>query len=99
MDIKTKEDLDNQLKEIDSFSNKRRSEAYVSYAMNNNPYEIDDVIKDHLCTIKVASIKIVVLYGVPSCVYHGVKLKNDGTPYKRNIIERIHQINILEKEE
>ncbi len=73
------------LKEIDNEIEERRRRLAVLFAQENNPYQVGDIVTDHIGSLKIESIK----YSrngyneLPCCIYFGIELKKDGTPMKR----------------
>lgn len=65
-----------------------------SFALQNNPYTIGDVVKDHIGKVLVESIKIDRYSKPPRCVYFGTELKVDGTPKKNGAKRNVWQTNI-----
>jgi len=62
---------------------KEMEELAKTYALENNPYNIGDIVSDN--TDKARIEKIVVgkkWNGIPTCIYFGEALKKDGTPRK-----------------
>ena len=69
------------------------------FAISNNSYRIDDIITDHIGSIKIEKINVAVngcSSKTPSgCVYTGVELKKDLKPNKRNTKRAVWQSNII----
>lgn len=69
----------------------------VEYATKNNPYKVGDKIQDHWQYIQIQSIHYGGLNGsngLPVCVYKGIRLKKDGTPFKSGENSNMYQSNI-----
>jgi len=96
MSAMTKKEYQSQIKTINTEANEKKKEVMREYAMSNNPYNIGDIVKDHQQTIKVDDIKIQISSetSMPQCVYYGILLKKDGTPYKSGKKEYVYQSNI-----
>ena len=89
----TPKELQKKLEELQLENENNRFNVIREYALSSNPYKVGDVIEDHIVRIKIT--KILVSIHHRECVYLGVKLKKDGTPYKYNPLEKIYQGNIL----
>jgi hypothetical protein len=89
----TTQELQVSLEQLEKDYEEKRKNAIRDYALSNNPYKIGDVIEDHICKIKITKI-LVSIYS-KCCVYEGIKLKKDGTPFKNNALDKISQGNIL----
>ena len=82
-------------------ANKERSEKIKSinkqFALDNNTVKIGDIITDGYITLKVEKITTFksAYDEFPSCMYEGVKLKKDGTPYKNQEGNTIFQSRVL----
>jgi len=72
-------------------------ELEKSYAMENNPYSVGDIVGDPDCRIKITRIEYgkKPMNGIPECIYYGQSLKKDNTPrVKPPHNESIRQGNI-----
>ena len=69
------------------------------YAMSNNPYNVGDIIFDHVCTIKIESIDWSFPYGsdLPVCVYSGQRYTKKGVPVARKEVCDVWQSNVRGK--
>jgi len=75
-----------------------KKELAREYAESNNPYEIGDVIRDHIGCIRIEIINTyTTMYDLPSCSYSGLCLKKNGEPYKSGEIRESYQQNVIEK--
>lgn len=64
------------------------------FALVNNPFKIGDIVESY--TGRILIDKIIVnpsTYNLPSCIYEGLKLKKDNTPFKKGERERAYQSN------
>ncbi|MFX0132954.1 MAG: hypothetical protein ACFFDN_04840 [Candidatus Hodarchaeota archaeon] len=96
----TKEEYDKIELEIENRKKTEMSILRKTFALSNNPYEIGDIIKDHANRIQIGKIKITTIFSskYPCCVYEGIKLKKDLTPFKSQEKAVIFQINIIEED-
>jgi len=84
-----------KLKELELSQAKQRKDLAIEYAKLNNPYNVGDIISDHIGTIKIESISFDWGWNnSPQCVYNGVILKKDLTPNKLNKKTSVYQSNI-----
>ena len=67
------------------------------YAYSNTNVKVGDIISDHNGTIKVDDIGWAFSYmeTLPGCLYSGIRLKKDLTPYKSKERETIYHGNIV----
>jgi hypothetical protein len=66
----------------------------IEFAKEHNTITIGDVIEDNVGKIKVEKITYqYTINGFPTCAYHGVELKKDGTP-KKNSYRQVWQSNL-----
>ena len=92
-------DLEIELKKIEAECEEKKKSSIIAYCDANNPYDIGDIISDHLSTIKIDKIKYTrgMLRLDPECIYYGEKLrKSDMKPFKNGDRECIYQSNINE---
>lgn len=94
MEAITKEQLKQNLKEIDDYYRLKRTQALAQYARSNDPVQDNDIITDHIGSIKVHARKVCYEYNNASMCYHGVRLKKDGTPFKSGEFTWVYQSNI-----
>lgn len=68
----------------------------IDFIKSNNPYNVGDVITDHVGTIKINYIKYSMgSFGSPPCaVYYGIELNKDGSQNKRGNTRCIYQSNL-----
>ena len=68
-----------------------------SYAFEHSDVEVDDIITDHIGSIKVEKIQwtFASFSETPICVYGGTVLKKDKTPTKRYKYRKVWQTNLL----
>ena len=66
------------------------------FCCENNPYKKGDIIYDDKNKIRITDIKITMpMFAIyPTLVYHGIKLKSDGSEYKNKHTTAIFQQNI-----
>ena len=97
----TFEELELDLKLIESDFNKKKKEKIIEYCKSNNPHNVGDIIsnKDSTTIIKIEKITFSsgMLRLKPECVYNGARLKKDLTPYKSGEKDVIWQSNIGSK--
>jgi hypothetical protein len=84
-----------KFKEIEKVCNDSKIELAKQYATENNPYQIDDVITDHIGSIKISIMKTHVGFSEPEMMYFGKELKKDGTPKKSGESRYVYQSNII----
>jgi hypothetical protein len=71
------------------------SRLKIRYAISNKVADIGDLIQDHIKMIKCSKITVFnPVYGYPSCVYHGVRIKKNGEEFNTKKIECIYQQSI-----
>lgn len=90
----TLDEMKEEIKKIEYESSLKIKAIQKEFAMSNNPYNIKDIIEDHLCKIKIENIKYAVFYGVPSSVYYGTLIQKNDKPFKNNKQGCIYQTNI-----
>jgi len=90
----TKEEYQEQLQKIKE-DNERRIQAYQKQvAFDNNQYEIGDIVKDHIGSLKIQKIQAYLSYDMPQCVYTGIELKANGEPMKKQSNRQVYSSNI-----
>jgi hypothetical protein len=90
----TKEELKKrQLKLYNDYQQKLK-ELNALYAIDNNPYTVGQLFRDHIGVIKIEKIDVSADHqGVPCCVYEGPEMKLDGTPKKGHAVRGAFQCN------
>lgn len=94
----TKEEFNRNKRAIEIKCEVEMKELIKEFATQNNPIKVGDIVTDHYHTIKVEHISYRSWqYGgkYPECVYKGVLLKKDGTPYKSMKYSDAYQSNVL----
>ncbi len=68
-----------------------------SYAFEHSNVKVDDIVTDHIGSIKVEKIMwgFLSFDNIPACVYGGTVLKKDKTPTKRYEYRKAYQINLV----
>lgn len=94
MEAITKDQLNLKLKEADEKYRLERSKILAEYARSNDIVEDGDLVTDHIGSIKVHDRKVSYGNGFPCMMYHGVRQKKDGTPFKSGEYTWIYQSNI-----
>lgn len=91
----TKEEYKENAKELYNEYQKNLRLLNIKCAMENNDVKVGDKFTDHIGTIPVESIGMYVnhLSSLPLCKYHGLVLKKDGTPTKKNERRDAYQEN------
>lgn len=86
-----------RLVKIQQEAERQKRNLAVEYALSNSPYDIGDVVKDHLGYLKIEKVDVTVTFGsqIPECVYYGVELKKDLTPMKSQTGRGVYQSNLL----
>lgn len=71
---------------------------YKEFALENNPVNVGDVIKDHYKFIRVEKFTLCSsIHNTPMLKYRGTRLTAKGEPYKRETDDNtIYQSNITE---
>ena len=64
------------------------------FALSNNPVKLQDIVTDHIGSIKVDKIGLSIHNQKPSCFYSGMVLKKDLTPTKKFERRNVYQINL-----
>ena len=87
-----------QVKVIEERAETEKKELAKNYATDNNPYNVGDIITDHMGSVKVDIIQISLgnQREPPQCVYNGIILNKDGSYNKRGKRRGIFQMNIKE---
>lgn len=93
----TIEEYQSELKLLESEFLKRKYRLVKECALSNNDYQIGDIFTDHIGSIKVEQIDVVLSSQKPTCVYCGIELKKDGTPTKKRTKRQAWQINDISK--
>lgn len=93
-----KEFLDKKRK-IEKRARVAKQKLCSTYAMSNNPYNVGDIIYDHVCTIKIDSIGWSFPHGsdLPVCVYSGQRYTKKGVPVVREEVCVVWQSNVKGK--
>ncbi|HWY36545.1 MAG TPA: hypothetical protein VNX68_18020 [Nitrosopumilaceae archaeon] len=91
----TPEEYKNRLKAIDEERDVKKRQLVKECALSNNTVKIDDIVTDHIGSVKVESIKFDYNHGgIPCCIYYGIELKKDLTPTKKGEKRGVWQNNI-----
>lgn len=97
----TKEEYIKRIYEIKCKCQDEINALGVEYAKSNNPHKVGDIIHDHIGSIKIERVQIVlsanvsISFNESYCRYYGIQLKKDGSPMKRQDPTRsIYQKNI-----
>ena len=83
--------------EIKAASQKKIYELQLQYALEHNPYQIGDIVTDHIGSILVETISAYTdaRYKEPQAMYEGRVLKKDGTPTKKEQYRVVWQMNLI----
>jgi len=93
----TKEEYIEKMKVINHNAEIEKQKVKQEYAFSNNSYKIGDIIKDHYQIIKIEKVNWVFAGGnYPECVYTGIKLKKDLTPFISGEKSQMWQSNVEE---
>ena len=65
------------------------------YAMENNPINIGDIIRDHIGSIKVETIRVCYKTKYPTCIYNGFVVTKSGSISKKQTKRDVYQIHII----
>lgn len=84
-----------KLAEIEKEAEKQKRNAIQEYCLSNNLVKVGDVVTDHYHSIKVERIGFHYgYYDDYCCIYHGVELRKDGKPKRRNASTAAHQSDV-----
>lgn len=88
-----KDNLDKLQKQFET----KKAELAYKYADANNPFEIDNIIEDHIGKGRIKGWKVHFGYRttLPCMVYKCENLTKKGSVNKREPFRNIHQTNIL----
>ena len=88
--------LDKQCEDIMSKALKEINILRSNFALETCEYGIGDIIEDHFHIIKVEDIRV---YNINTleCVYMGIQLKKDLTPYKIQAETAMYSNNVERK--
>lgn len=68
------------------------------YASAHNSIQKGDIITDHIGSIRVENISVeysaLDIAYVPKCIYEGLEVKKDGTPFKKGTKRTVWQSNL-----
>jgi hypothetical protein len=93
----TIEEFKNELKIINEKWEKEIWQLKIKFAKENDPYNIGDIIEDHIGKIKITNKKVTSIhYNDTSCMmYQGDNLTKSGTINKREPTRWVYQFNII----
>lgn len=91
----TPEQLKEKLRMLEVRYDNDRKDIYKEYAYDNNPYKVNDMITDHVGTIKIEKIQVYISGGTSQCVYTGTQYNKDGKVSKKQDHATIYQENII----
>jgi hypothetical protein len=77
-------ELESQMKQLD-----------IKFANSHNKVKVGDIVRDHICRIKVEKIGYYVSQDKPMCTYSGTKVRANGDPVKSNTQHTAYQQNLL----
>lgn len=90
--------ISSRIQKVVDDGEREKRELDYAYALEHNPYQVGDKIKDVTgIRIEIEEIRVLPVYGanIPSCLYTGIRLKKNGEPYFDNRREKIYQVNIV----
>lgn len=84
-------------RQIDVEHEKQLKDLARKYALENNPYELGDIVRDHIGKAKILGWSVYVSSHspLPSLVYHCENLTLKGSTNKREPERNVYQLNIL----
>ena len=87
------EELNNKLKKLEEDYSIIRKTLIREYCFSHNPYNVGDIIEDHIGFAKIETI----LFSSMDieCVYNCASLKKDKTPRKDGEKRKVFQSNII----
>ena len=93
----TKEEYDNQIKEIEKEAAEKKKQLAQKYAFANNKIKKGNKVTDHMGTIIVEKFQYTYggLSSYPSCIYYGTNLNKDGSTSKREPKRHCYQSNLI----
>ena len=95
----TKEEYFELKRQIKVEHAKQLKDLARKYALENNPYELGDIVRDHIGKARILGWSICLSsYSVPSLVYHCENLTSKGSTNKREPERDVYQNNILNDE-
>ena len=91
-----KEDYDKAMADAEERALKEILMIQKTYAMSNNPYDVGDIIEDHIGYIRIENISPTKIMGskYPCCIYNGLELTKKLEPRKDGRKRRVYQDNI-----
>lgn len=66
----------------------------IEYAEKNNPVKIGDMVSNQSTNVKVETIGIAIIAGLPSMVYHGPAMTKKGNLFKSGKRDKVYQVNL-----
>lgn len=91
----TDQELKNKIQILTDQYEKDVKSVKRDYIDSNNPKKIDDIVTDHIGSIKIENIAYDFYSTPPRAVYYGVELKKDLTPTKRETKRKVWQSNLI----
>lgn len=95
MEAITQDQLNSSWTELSNKHQKEKTDLLANFARSNDIVKNGDLITDDTGTIKVHARKVV--YGgiqYTTMMYHGIRVKKDGTPFKSGEYAWIYQPRI-----
>ena len=80
----TKEEYNEELEKLQEDFEARKTLISEKYALSNNVVKVGDIVDDKFSKTKIRVNKISWGYsfGDPFCIYEGIVLKDDNTPFE-----------------
>ena len=95
----TEEQYKKRYKELYDEYQEKIKELDAAYAIDNNPYTVGQLFRDHKGAIKIEKIEIAYSFNneLPCCLYFGPEMKLNGTPQKSGSKRQAWQSNEFKK--
>ena len=93
----TKQEYDEEKKSINQFYEQAMEKLNTKFVVENSPYKIGDIIKDHIGKIIIESYRVSFVYlcFYPEAVYLGTSLRKDNIPKKLGEKRNVWESNII----
>lgn len=85
------------LRQYEADYNRLLSKTYADFARSNDPVKDGDIVTGNGITIRVHARKAYTNHcqnTLPCMMYHGIRLKKDGTQFKSGEFAWVHQSNL-----
>lgn len=93
-----KEELKEKIELLKSKLENDKIDLIKEYIESNNSIKKGDIIKDHIGSIKVESLKYYISENEPCAIYFGIELNKNGLENKRGNKRKIYQCNLIKND-